>query len=426
MTEAFIHYLWQFQQFNKSLLRTTNQEPIKVLKTGILNTDAGPDFSQARVQIGEIEWAGNIEIHIKSSDWNNHNHQFDGAYNNVILHVVWEHDNPILRNDGSEIPTLALKSITDITLLHNYQTLLDNKSVIPCAPQFKEVSVLSRIATLDKALTKRLIQKSKIVAELLEENQGNWEETAYQLLAKNFGFKINSETFLRLAKNLPLKVLQKHRDNLTQIEAILFGQSGLLIEADEYSKKLIQEYDFFAAKFSLKPQMLNVHEWKLLRTRPTNFPTIRIAQLAKLITLQKSFFSLFTQTESIEDLRKSLQIKQSEYWQEHYHFGKRLAKKSNGLGKDSIDNLIINTVIPLLACYSQKMDNQSYMDRAIAFLESFPPESNHIIDMWKNLGLEIRTAFDAQASIELYNNFCTQKKCLQCNIGVEILKKQFL
>jgi hypothetical protein len=423
MTEAFIHYLWQFQQFNKSLLQTTKQESVKVLKTGILNTDAGPDFLQARILIGDIEWVGNIEIHIKSSDWNMHNHQYDGAYNNVILHVVWQHDKPILREDGSEIPTLELRLITNTALLAKYQTLLTNKSVIPCAPQFNSVSDLARIATLDKTLTKRLIQKSKIVEELLEENNGDWEDTAYQLLAKNFGFKINSEAFLRLSKNLSLKVLQKHRDSIIQIEAILFGQSGLLTDVDTYSNRLWQEYNFLSAKYSLKGQILSNHEWKLLRTRPANFPTIRIAQLAKLIASQKSFFSLFTQTESIEDLRKILQIKQSEYWQEHYHFGKKAERKSKGLGKDSIDNLIINTVIPLLACYSQKIDNQAYMDRAIAFLESFPPESNHIIDLWKNLGLEIKTAFDAQASIELYNNFCSQKKCLQCNIGIEILKK---
>lgn len=423
MTESFIHYLWQFQQFDKTLLQTTNREPIRVLKTGILNTDAGPDFSQARLLIGEIEWVGNIEIHIKASDWNNHNHQTDAGYNNVILHVVWEYDKSIVREDGSEVPTLALKPITDPALLEKYQLLISNKNVIPCAAQFKEVSDLSKIAILDKVLARRLIQKSKIVDELLEENQGDWEETAYQLLARNFGFKINSEAFLRLAKNLPLKILQKHRDNITQIESILFGQSGLLTEVDDYSKKLKQEYDFFAAKFSLKDRRLQAHEWKLLRTRPANFPTVRIAQLARLITLQKSFFSLFTQTESIEDLRKTLQIQQSEYWQEHYHFYRKAARKSNGLGKDSIDNLLINTVIPLLACYSQKMDNQVYMDRAIGFLESFPAESNYIIDIWKNLGLDIKTAFDAQASIELYNNFCNQKKCLLCNVGIEILRR---
>lgn len=422
MTEAFIQYLWQFQQFDKSLLRATNNEPVRILKTGVLNTNAGPDFSQARILLGEIEWVGNIEIHIQSSDWNTHNHQNDGAYNNVILHVVWEHDKPILREDGSEVPTLELRPVTDSSLLQKYRVLISNKSVIPCASQFKRVSDLSKAVTLDKALTMRLIQKSKIVEELLEANQEDWEETTYQLLAKNFGFKLNSEVLLRLAKTLPLKILQKHRDSLTQIEAMLFGQSGLLIEVDDYSKKLMQEYGFFSAKFLLKDKQLNAYEWKLLRTRPANFPTIRVAQLAKLITLQKSFFSLFTQTESIEDLRKALQIKQSEYWQEHYHFGKKAARMSNGLGKDSVDNLIINTVVPLLACYSQKMDNQVFMDRAIAFLEAFPPESNHIIDMWKNLGLEIKTAFDAQACIELYHSFCTQKRCLQCNIGIEILK----
>lgn len=425
MTESFIHYLWQFQQFNKTLLQTTNQEPVKVFKTGILNTDAGPDFLNARLQIGEIEWVGNIEIHIRSSDWNQHLHQFDSGYNNVILHVVWEYDQPILRKDGSVIPTLALKTITETGLLAKYQMLVadGNTNAIPCAEQFGAVSELSKIAILDKALTKRLIQKSKLVEELLETNQGDWEETTYQLIARNFGFKLNSEAFLRLAQNLPLKVLQKHRDRLVQVEAMLFGQSGLLAKVDGYSEKLQQEYDFFATKFSLKEQALQAHEWKLMRTRPANFPTIRIAQLAKLIVQQKSFFSLFTQTESVDELRKALQVEQSAYWQENYHFAKKGAKKNTGLGKNSVDILLINTVIPLLACYAQKTDNQVFMDRAIAFLESFPAESNHIVDTWKSLGLSIKTAFDAQASIELFNNFCTPKKCLQCNIGIEILKK---
>ena len=424
MTESFIHYLWQFQQFDKHLLRTTKGEPIRVLKTGLLNTDAGPDFLQARVLIDDMEWAGNVEMHLKASDWTAHQHQFDKAYNNVILHVVWDSDKPIVRADGSEIPTLELKSIADPALLSKYQLLLSSKNVIPCAPQFVGVSDLAKIAMLDKALTRRLIQKAKIVDELLEQNHGDWEETTYQLLAKNFGFKLNSDAFLRLAQNLSLKVLQKHRDNLLQIEAMLFGQAGLLVKVDDYSERLTQEYDFFAAKFSLKPRALQAHEWKLLRTRPANFPTIRIAQLAKLITTQQSFFSLFTQTESVDELRKALQVEQSDYWKDHYHFGKKAARRNNGLGRGSIDILLINTVIPLLACYAQKTDNQVYMDRAVAFLESFPAESNHIIDIWKQLGQSIKTAFDAQASIELYNHFCTQKRCLQCSVGAEIMKKQ--
>jgi Protein of unknown function (DUF2851) len=424
MTEAFLHYLWQFQQFDKSNLQTILGEKISVLKTGILNTDAGPDFSHARLQINEIEWIGHVEIHIKSSDWQVHKHQQNEAYNNVILHVVWENDQPITRQDGSFIPTLELKNITDIQLLSKYQHLLDNQSIIPCQEQFSQVSDLSKFGILDKVLAKRLQQKALIVEQIFEQNNGDWEETAYQLLARNFGFKLNSETFLRLAQNLPLKVLQKHRNSLIQIEAMLFGQAGLIEKTDEYSEKLFQEYDFFAAKFSLKSNQLSSHEWKFLRTRPANFPTIRIAQLAKLITQQQSFFSLFTQTNSIEDLRKALKIEQSVYWQEHYNFGKIANKKLVGLGKDSINNILINTVIPLLACYSEKTDNQELMTRCVSFLEALPAEENHITEIWKGLGLTIKTAFDSQASIELYNNFCTQKRCLQCNVGIEILRKQ--
>ena len=422
MTEAFLHYLWQFQQFDKSSLQTEAGDKISVLKTGILNTDAGPDFSHARLQINEIEWAGNVEIHIKSSDWKLHKHQQDEAYNNVILHVVWENDQPIDRNDGSLIPTLELKPITDISLLNTYQYLIDNKAVIPCEEHFAKVSNLSKFAILDKVLAKRLQQKAYIVGKIFEHNNGDWEETAYQLLARNFGFKLNSETFLRLAQNLPLKVLQKHRNNQTQIEAMLFGQAGLINKVDDYSEKMSYEYDFFATKFSLKTTQLSSHEWKFLRTRPANFPTIRLAQLAKLITQQQSFFSLFTQTVSIENLRNALRIEQSAYWQKHYNFGKLASKELVGLGKDSINNILINTVIPLLACYSEKTDNQELMTRCVIFLEALPAEENHITAIWEGLGMTIKTAFDSQASIELYNNFCTQKRCLECNVGIEILK----
>ena len=425
MTEAFLHYLWQFQQFDKLSLLTEAGEKVSVLKTGILNTDAGPDFSHARLQINEIEWVGNVEIHIKSSDWKLHKHQQDEAYNNVILHVVWENDHPIDRKDGSSIPTLELKPITDISLLNKYQYLVDNQAIIPCKEQFAEVSNLSKFAMLDKVLAKRLQQKAQVVGQIYEQNNGDWEETAYQLLARNFGFKLNSETFLRLAQNLQLKVLQKHRNKQTQIEAMFFGQAGLINKVDDYSEKLSQEYDFFATKFSLKTTQLSSHEWKFLRTRPANFPTIRLAQLAKLITQQQSFFSLFTQTDSIDDLRNALKIEQSVYWQEHYNFGKLASKKLIGLGKDSINNILINTVIPLLACYSEKTDNQEHMTRCVSFLEALPAEKNHITEMWEGLGMTIKTAFDSQASIELYNNFCTQKRCLQCNIGIEILRRSW-
>lgn len=424
MQEAFLHYLWQFQQFEKSDLKSTNGETIVVLKTGILNTDSGPDFQNARLLINDIEWAGNVEIHLKSSDWNLHNHTTDEAYKNVILHVVWEHNQEIRRTDGSLIPTLALKEITPKNVLEKYKNLLETERNIPCAEQFKEVSEISKIAAFDKALTKRLIEKSKIVEALLENNNQDWEETAYQLLAKNFGFKLNSEPFLRLAQNIPLKILQKHRNNLLQVEALLYGMAGFQFEiTDDYTTKLKQEYEFLSVKYGLKSKELNQHEWKFLRTRPANFPTVRIAQLAKLITSEYSLFSLFIETKKFKHLLESLKIQQSEYWQKHYHFNKEASQSLKGLGKDSAENIIINTVIPLLVIFSQKTDNQLLMERVIGFLENLPAEENKITVIWEGLGMKISNAFDSQAGIELYNTFCTQKKCLQCNIGVEILKK---
>jgi hypothetical protein len=426
MQEAFLHYLWQFQQFDKMNLRTTANEKITVLKVGTLNSDAGPDFLNVRLMIGEIEWAGNVEIHLRSSDWNQHQHTANQAYNNVILHVVWEHNQAICRNDGSEIPTLSLKEITDESLLEKYKNLLEYPRTIPCAEQFSEVSELSKIATFDKALTKRLIQKSYFVEELLNKNNQDWEETAYQLLAKNFGFKLNSDAFLRLAQNLPLKILQKHRNNLFQIEALLFGLAGFESNdsADAYTLKLREEYQFLASKYQLKAQTIHASEWKFLRTRPANFPTIRLAQLAKLVATQYSFFSFFVQTTNFEELVKALRIQQSEYWQEHYHFNKKASRNLIGIGQDSAENIIINTVIPLLSTLAQKTDNQLLMERVVGFLEKLPAEENKITSLWKNLGMDIRNAFDSQASIELYNGFCLQKKCLQCHVGIEILRRK--
>lgn len=424
MDEQFLHYLWQFQQFDKTNLQTTAGESITVFKVGFLNTNAGPDFVNARLQIGEIEWAGSIEIHIKSSDWIQHNHQTDKSYENVILHVVWEYNQPIKRQDGSEIPTLELKNLTDKSLEIKYLNLVENQSKIPCQTQFERVSELSKVAMLDKVLTRRLQQKANVVDELLKQNNGDWEETTYQLIAKNFGFKLNSEPFLRLAQQTPLKILQKQSDNLFQIEALLFGQSSLLNESfdDEYSKKLWSEYQFLSKKYSLENTKVSAHEWKFLRTRPTNFPTVRIAQFAQLIYSRKGFFSSLIQIDSAQDLKDFFRISQSEYWQKHHHFDKESNKKMNALGNDSIENLIINTAIPLMVAYAQSVDNQDLIEKSVRFLESLRVENNFITEIWKTLGVEMKTAYDSQGFIELYNNYCSQKICLQCNIGIEILK----
>jgi hypothetical protein len=423
MKEDFLHFLWQFQQFNKTDLQTIAGESIQIIKTGQHNHDAGPDFQNAKIVINSIVWAGNVEIHLRSADWELHQHQSNRAYENVILHVVWEHNKPIFRQDGSEITTIELKSRTNFSLIKEYESILSHQGFIPCEAHFKEVNNLAKIAMLDKALSQRLEQKANTVAEIWQRNKQDFEETAYQLLGKNFGFKINSEIFARLTENLPLKILQKHSNSIFQIEALLFGQAGFLDDAlDEYSTNLKQEYDFLAEKYQLKPNKLEKYQWKFLRLRPANFPTIRIAQFAQIIQEVTNFYSFFTETLSFKELSKNLQIQQSEYWQQHYIFGEESNDKVGSIGKASIQNIVINTVIPLLAFTAVHYEKEILMERAIQFLEQLPPENNHITEKWKNTGLGISNAFDSQASLELYHRFCSTKQCLKCQIGITILK----
>jgi hypothetical protein len=425
MSEDFLYFLWQFQYFDKTNLQTIAGESLQTLAVGQRNTNAGPDFLNGRVLIDGIEWVGTIEMHLRSSDWHRHTHSHDRAYDSVILHVVWENDAIIQRPDGTSVPTLELKPLTSRQLLYKYQALTESKEVIPCASQFVASAEIQKLSMLDRALMQRLERKAAAVHEMLERNHQDWEETAYQLLAQNFGFKINAEPMLRLAQGLPLKVLQKHRDNLTQMEALLLGQSGMLpaIEnADKYVDILRREYDFLSAKYSLKSQQLRAHEWKFLRLRPANFPTVRLAQLATLVQRQPSLFSLFIHTETLKTLQDALRVEQSGYWQKHYQFQKEAVGKVPTLGKTSVENIIVNTVVPLLAAYSEAKDSRLFLDKALELLEQLPAEQNHITEMWEGLALKTKTAFDSQGVIELYNNFCSEKRCLNCGIGTGLLK----
>lgn len=425
MSEEVIGFLWKSQYFERQNLQTDAHETLQITAVGQQNTDAGPDFTNARVLIDGLEWAGNVEIHTRSSDWQRHHHARNRAYDSVILHVVWENDLPIVRTDGTLLPTLTLKNRIQPGFLKKYYALLESTAVVPCAPQFANVTNLAKLAMLDRAVTQRLERKALFVQELYQQNGGDWEETTYQLLAHNFGFKINSEPFLRLAKGLPFKVLQKHRDSLLQTEALLLGQAGWLEKPDfndEYTEQLCREYGFLAIKYDLQDQQLPVHEWQMLRLRPANFPTVRLAQLAALVQQQPSLFSLFINVEHANELAKTLQIKQSGYWQQHYLIGKKTEAKVAGLGKSSIENILINTVVPLLVAYSQAKDNRAFLDKALRLLEYVPAEQNHITDKWDNLGLPIKTSFDSQAVIELYNEFCLHKKCLHCAVGVSLVR----
>ena len=296
MKESFLHYIWQFQYFNKEALVTSDGISLQVFSTGILNSNAGPDFQNAKVKIGDIEWAGSVEIHIKSSEWNDHQHFKDAAYDTVVLHVVWINDKPVLRSDGTSIPTLELKSRVDQALINSYKNLMESSNEIACAKILPIVDSLLIRSMLDSALVQRLETKADLVVEILKRNTHDWEQTTYELLAKNFGFKINSEPFQQLSRSLPYKLLLKHSDNLIQLEALLFGQAGFLeIEpGDEYYILLKREYKILKAKYSLV-QRVKKSQWRFLRLRPANFPTIRIAQFASLIFHSKNLniFSKF-------------------------------------------------------------------------------------------------------------------------------------
>lgn len=423
MNESFLHYIWQFQYFNKVDLLTSGEEKISVLRPGFHNTHAGPDFLQSKIKIDNIEWAGHVELHVKSSEWYNHRHEQDGAYENVILHVVWENDKPVYRKDNTLLPTLELKKRVDTSLIQSYRKLVESSSEVACERNFHSVDTIVHLSMLDKALMQRLETKSDLVSKLLEGNQGDWEETCYQWLAKAFGFKTNSDAFFDLSRSMPFKIIQKH-NSLQQKEALLFGVAGMLSTKtkNEYITALYGEYQFLRKKFKLAEAELNPSQWKFLRLRPANFPTVRIAQLASILHQQKSIFSKLIETEDVSELIKIFSTVQSAYWQEHYRFGKPAKGKVPSMGIASIENLIINAVAPMLVAYGKAKDETIYIERAVHLLQQLPGESNKITRLWDELGLKMKTAFDSQAGIELYNNFCKKRQCLNCSVGVALLK----
>jgi hypothetical protein len=424
MKESFLHYIWELQYFTKKNLRTNQKEKVEILNPGTLNTDAGPDFLNAKIRIGQIEWIGNVEVHKQSSDWFLHHHQHDQAYSNVILHVVYKHDKEIFFPDGTTVPTIELQHRIAEDLILKYSKLVNSPETIPCSSRLQDMSSLIKLSAKENALLKRLQRKSLEVKELLNRNKNDWEETSYQLLARNFGFKVNADPFFRLSKALPYRILSKHRHNLFQLEALLFGQSGLLDKKyeDEYPRSLIKEYEFLSHKYSLYDDKLKEFEWKFLRTRPANFPSIRIAEFAALINKNSSLFSSVIQLKNAKDLYSWFSAQTSAYWSNHYIFDKEVEAGPGILGKASIENLAMNTIVPLLVRYSGEKDEKIYLEKAISILESLPAENNKITQLLSGHGMEITNGFDSQAAIELYNNYCRKKNCLNCAIGNYIIK----
>lgn len=424
MNESFLHYIWQFQYFDKRDLKSSIGEDIIIFNQGYKNTHAGPDFYNTKLKIDSIEWAGSVEIHIYSSGWREHKHQDDPAYENVVLHVVWEENEKIIRKDGTLLPTLELRSRVAQSLLLQYKRIIHSRSKIPCANAIGSVSHLIRISMLDKALMSRLESKASNILMSLQKNNADWEETCYQMLCKNFGFKVNTDPFLQLAQSLPYKTLMKQSDQLVQMEALIFGQAGFLNETinDAYYLLLKREYSLLCKKYDLATCRMNKAQWRFLRLRPANFPTIRLAQLAALLYHEKNIFSRIVTLGSVKDLIPAFSAKPSAYWLHHYQFFKKQEKEIPALGKMSIDNLVINSIVPMLVAYGKAKDDQRYVDHAIQLLQETGSEENTILRSWEALGLNSKTAFDSQALIELHNSFCIRRRCLDCNIGFSLLQ----
>ena len=422
MKESILHYVWQNKLLTAHNLKTTDAETVEIIDVGRINTDAGPDFFNAKVKIGDTVWAGNVEIHTNSSDWNKHNHQTDSAYNNVILHVVHKADCEVYRADGENIPQLELTFPQQIK--DNYEQLFSTSKWIPCADKINLVPSVFIQSWKNALLTERLEQKMNAIETLLADNNQHWEEAFYIILARSFGFGTNSQAFESLAKSLPVSVLGKHKDNLFQLEALLFGQAGLLTqnETDSYAVELKREYNFLRLKFDLNP--INGSQWKLLRLRPDNFPHIRIAQFAALIHSSSKLFSKIVEQPNLDYLKQLFACEPADFWKNHYLFSDESRLKEKKLGVQSINCILINTVVPFLFCYASHKNDEELKDKAVQILEQIPPERNSIVTNWQNIGLSSHSAYDSQALLQLKKQYCDEKKCLRCRIGHKVLTLQ--
>ncbi|MEJ0056239.1 MAG: DUF2851 family protein [Bacteroidota bacterium] len=348
------------------------------------------------------------------------------AYDNVILHLVWQQDKEIRRKDKTVLPTLELKGRVPESLIKTYRQLVGSSFSIPCQRSLSGVNDIIKLSMVERALMERLERKAVDVKTLLAQNGNNWEETFYQLLARNFGFKINADPFFQLARLLPLKIIQKHADKQEQIEALLFGQAGFLegTKGDEYYLRLRREHKLLMKKYSLLENKMSRAQWRFLRLRPANFPSLRLAQFGAVLYSRQNLFSAVLSVEDIKGLSGIFSVNPSAYWLNHYQFLKKSKSQVHEMGAASIENLIINTIAPAWVAYGRIMDEQRWVDLALRILEQLPTEQNSIIRAWKDAGVVSRSSFDSQGLIELYNNFCSQKHCLNCNIGASLMRLQ--
>ncbi len=422
MNEKLLHFIWKFRLFDQSNLLTTDSEPVEIVSQGTHNTHAGADFLQGKIRIGQTLWAGNIEIHIQSADWFAHKHNNDAAYNNVIMHVVYEQKGPVaVRQNGEAIPTLELKSRIRPALLSRYEELSKRVDWIPCARFFNDADEFVTRSFLDRLLVERLEGKVEQVRTMLAVSENDWENVMFQMIARYLGASINKEEFQALARSLPVKIWAKHQHDPLQVYALVFGQAGFLYKEydDEYPNQLRKEYNYLKRLHQLEP--MEKHVWKFLRLRPANFPTVRLAQLAALMSKEVKLFSQILDAKNVKLIHDFFEVEVADYWLTHYNFDRPSKRSDRGLGIGMKNILLINVVAPVLFTYGKYKGGEEYCERAVQLLESCKPESNSVIEGWKKLNIKPANAFESQYLLQLKNEYCDKFRCLECAIGHKVL-----
>jgi hypothetical protein len=424
MKEEFLHYLWKYGLYDQDNLTDNDGNKIIVIHPGEYNRDSGPDFFNARIEIGGTLWAGNVEIHTRSSHFDNHGHNNDPAFNNVILHVVAENDKRVFNAKGEELLTAEITY--EPALYEKYFSLVNNPYIIACQDDINKLDSFFVRHWLNSLVVERLQRKSDLILKIFSETGNDWEETFYRLLTRYFGFRVNTEPFEMLATALPFRIIRKHADCRFQVEALLFGTAGMLEEglfrdalSDEYYRELIREYKILSAKYSLQP--IHGWLWKFSRLRPANFPTIRISQLSAMLSTAGGLLSRVLEATNIDQLTDTFEVTASDYWNDHYVFGKKSREISKTTGSQATDILLINAVIPVIFVYGSSRDRNDIYERALTLLENIQPEENTITEEWGSVKIKAESAFYSQALIHLRNEYCKKRKCLDCRIGSKLI-----
>jgi len=414
ITESFLHFVWKHKIFHKYPLQTTDGRSIQIIHSGFSHQDAGPDFKQAIIKIENITWAGDIEIHINSSDWYKHGHHLDKKYSIVILHVVYIQDVNVRRSDHEFFPALELKNLIPDEVIEKYRDLLTSSFSLPCKEQLQTITTLQFSSILSRLMLERLTRRQKQIFQIFEQSQKNWNELIFKLLIINFGFKTNSAAFELLSRILPYKILCKHTHSKFQVYALVFGQAGMLEEwrDDKYYLSLQTEYKYLQQKYKLIPMPERI--WNLLRLRPQNFPCIRLAQLSETLCHHFDFLTNIENFTTIEQFEKMFSYQSHDYWKTHYYFGKVSKEHTTNMGYNTFELIMINTIIPALYSYGAFMGNEQFQERAILLLETLCFEKNNLTKSYRQCGFPSESALHSQAILELNKRYCTKKNCLEC------------